>query len=116
MPTDLGIVACCPAGADISLILHRFKDVRTSILTLIFENSRHSTTTEHRCSGSHELSDLPEKLGKTPEEAAEILGKVIPPPMDASLSRPPDPVTWAIRYHHQTDKSSLCAFNPSPST
>jgi hypothetical protein len=30
--------------------------------------------------GSHELSDLLEKLGKTHEEAAEILEKVIPTP------------------------------------
>jgi cysteine sulfinate desulfinase/cysteine desulfurase-like protein len=63
---------------NISLILHRFKDVRTSILTLIFEDSPiFNSTGAQMYLGSRELSDLLEKLGKTHEEAAEILEKVI---------------------------------------
>jgi hypothetical protein len=66
---------------NISLILHRFRDVRTSILTLIFEDS---PTFKHNGAqmylGSHGLSDLLEKLRKTHREAAEILEKVIPTP------------------------------------
>ena len=66
---------------NISLILHRFKDVRTSILTLIFEDSpTFNNTGAQMYLGCHELSDLLEKLGKTHEEAAEILEKVIPTP------------------------------------
>ena len=64
---------------NISLILHRFKDVRTSILTLIFEDSpTFNSTGAQMYLGSRELSDLLEKLGKSHEEAAEILEKVIP--------------------------------------
>jgi len=66
---------------NISLILHRFKDVRTSILTLIFEDSPNfNNNGAQMYLGSHELSDLLEKLGKTQEEAEEILEKVIPTP------------------------------------
>ena len=66
---------------DISLILHRFKDVRTSILTLIFEDSpAFNNNGAQVYLGSHELSDLLMKLGKTHNEAAEILEKVIPTP------------------------------------
>ncbi|HXY14695.1 MAG TPA: hypothetical protein VEI26_09365 [Terriglobales bacterium] len=66
---------------DISLILHRFKDVRTNILTLIFEDSpAFKNDGAQMYLGSHELSELLEKLGKTPEEAAAVLEKVIPTP------------------------------------
>jgi len=42
---------------DISLILHRFKDVRTSILTLIFEDSpTFNNNGAQRYLDSHELS------------------------------------------------------------
>ena len=66
---------------DISLILHRFKDVRTNILTLIFEDSpTFNNNGAQLYLGSHELGDLLEKLGKTHNEAAEILERVIPTP------------------------------------
>jgi len=66
---------------NISLILHRFKDVRTNILTLIFEDSPISKNNGAQMYlGSDELSELLEKLGKTRAEAAEILEKVIPTP------------------------------------
>jgi hypothetical protein len=66
---------------NISLILHRFKDVRTTILALIFEDSpTFNNNGAQMYFGSHELSDLLEKLGKTHEQAAEILEKVIPTP------------------------------------
>jgi hypothetical protein len=66
---------------NISLILHRFKDVRTSILTLIFEDSPiFNSTGAQMYLGSRELSDLLEKLGKSHEEAAEIVEKVMPTP------------------------------------
>jgi hypothetical protein len=59
--------------------MHRFKDVRTSILTLIFEDSpTFNNNGAQMYLGSHELSDLLEKLGKTHREAAEILEEVIP--------------------------------------
>lgn len=65
----------------ISLILHQFKDVRTNILTLIFEDSPiFSNNGAQMYLGSHELSDLLTKLGKTHEEAEEVLEKVIPAP------------------------------------
>lgn len=66
---------------SISLVLHRFKEVRTNILTLIFEDSPtfHNNGAQMYLS-SHDLSDLLEKLGKTREEAEEILEKVIPTP------------------------------------
>jgi hypothetical protein len=68
---------------NISLILRRFKDVRSSILTLIFEDSlTFNNNGAQMYFGSHELSDLVDKLGKTHEEAAEILEKVIPTPSD----------------------------------
>jgi hypothetical protein len=63
------------------LILHRFKDVWTNILTVIFEDSpTFNNNGAQMCFGSHELSDLLEKLGKTHVEAAEILEKMIPTP------------------------------------
>ena len=66
---------------NISLILHRFKDVRTSILTLIFEDSpTFNNNGAEMYLGSRELSDLLERLGKSHEEAEEILEKVIPTP------------------------------------
>jgi len=66
---------------NISLILHRFKDVRTNILTLIFEDSpTFNNNGAQMYFSSHELSDLLEKLGTTHEEAAEIQDKVIPTP------------------------------------
>lgn len=66
---------------NVSLILHRFKDVRTNILALIFEDSPiFRDNGAQRYLGSHEVSELLEKLGKTRAEAAEILGKVIPTP------------------------------------
>jgi hypothetical protein len=66
---------------NISLILHRFKDVRTSILTLIFEDlPTFNNNGAQMYFGSHELSDLLEKLGKNHQEAAEILEKVMPTP------------------------------------
>ena len=65
----------------ISLILHRFQDVRTSILTLIFQDSPiFNNNGAQMYFDSHELSDLLEKLGKTRAEAKEILDKVIPTP------------------------------------
>ena len=68
-------------ATNVSLILHQFKDVRTSILTLIFEDSPNfNNNGAQMYLGSHELSDLLEKLGKTHEEADEILEKVIPTP------------------------------------
>lgn len=68
-------------ATHVSLILHRFKDVRMSILTLIFADSpTFSNNGAQMYFGSHELSDLLEKLGKSHEEAAEILEKVIPTP------------------------------------
>lgn len=58
---------------NISLILDRFKDVRTSILTLIFVDSpTFNNNGVQMYLGSHELSKLLEKLGKTHEEAEEI--------------------------------------------
>jgi hypothetical protein len=66
---------------NISLILHRFQDVRTNILTLIFEDSpTFKNNGAQVYLGTHELSDLLEKLGKTRTEAAEIVEKVIPTP------------------------------------
>jgi len=66
---------------NVSLILHRFKDVRTSILTLIFEDSpTFKNNGAESYLGTRELLELLEKLGKTQEEAAEILDKVIPTP------------------------------------
>lgn len=66
---------------NISLILHQFKDVRTNILTLIFEDSPiFSNNGAQMYLGSHELSDLLKKLGKTHQEAEEILENVIPTP------------------------------------
>ena len=68
-------------ATNISLILHRFKDVWTSILILIFEDSpTFKNNGAQTYLGSHELLDLLEKLGKTPEEAEGILEKVIPTP------------------------------------
>jgi len=54
---------------NISLILHRFKDVRT------FKDTGAQMYLDTR-----ELSELLVKLGKTHEEAAKILEKVIPTP------------------------------------
>jgi hypothetical protein len=66
---------------NISLVLHRFKDVRTNILALIFEDSpTFNNNGAQMYLGSHELLDLLEKLGKTRAEAGEILEKVIPTP------------------------------------
>ena len=66
---------------NISLILHRFQDVRTSILALIFEDSpTFNKNGAQRYFDSHELSDLLERLGKTHQEAAEIFERVIPTP------------------------------------
>jgi len=68
-------------ATNVSLILHRFKDVRTSFLTLIFEDSpTFNNNGAQMYLGSHELSDLLEKLGKTHSEAAEILERVVPTP------------------------------------
>lgn len=65
----------------ISLVLHRFKDVRTTILTLIFQDSpTFKNNGAQMYLGSHELSELLQKLGKTQEEAEEILEKVMPTP------------------------------------
>ena len=64
-------------ATNVSLILHQFKDVRTSILTLIFEDSPNfNNNGAQMYLGGHELSDLLEKVGKTHEEAEEILEKV----------------------------------------
>jgi hypothetical protein len=66
---------------NISLVLHRFKDVRTSILALIFEDSpTFSNDGAQMYLSSRELSDLLQKMGKTHEEAAQILERVIPTP------------------------------------
>lgn len=66
---------------SISLVLHRFKDVRTNILTLIFEDSpTFNNNGAQMYLSSHELSDLLEKLEKTREEAEEILENAIPTP------------------------------------
>jgi len=64
---------------NISLILHRFQDVRTNILTLIFEDSpTFKNDGAQMYLGTDELSELLVKLGKTDEEAENILEKVIP--------------------------------------
>jgi len=65
----------------ISLILHRFKDVRTNILTLIFEDSpTFKNDGAQMYLSTHELLDLLVKVGKSREEAGKILEKVIPTP------------------------------------
>jgi hypothetical protein len=65
----------------ISLILHRFKDIRTNILTLIFEDSpTFKNDGAQMYLATDELSELLVKLGKTHEETAKILDKVIPTP------------------------------------
>jgi hypothetical protein len=60
--------------------LHQFKDVRTSNLTHIFEDSAtFNNNVLRRASAVTSCQTFSEKLGRT-EEAAKILEKVIPTP------------------------------------
>jgi hypothetical protein len=65
----------------ISLVIHRFTEVRVNMLVMIFEDSpTFKNNGAQIYAGDRELLQLLESLGETHEEASAILDKVTPTP------------------------------------